>query len=105
MAFLHSFAVGDFLDSLVSLFAAFVLGALIGAERQYRQRGGGLRAMPLFRSARRPSLTLGCISTAIPARSVTWLQAPEAGIENDTGEELALVGRPARMLAHGIQSP
>jgi putative Mg2+ transporter-C (MgtC) family protein len=43
IAFLHSFAVGDFLDSLVSLFAAFVLGALIGAERQYRQRGGGLR--------------------------------------------------------------
>jgi len=43
MAFLHSFAVGDFLDSLVSLFAAFVLGGLIGAERQYRQRGGGLR--------------------------------------------------------------
>ncbi len=43
MAFLHSFAVGDFIDSLVSLFAAFVLGGLIGAERQYRQRGGGLR--------------------------------------------------------------
>jgi putative Mg2+ transporter-C (MgtC) family protein len=43
MAFLHSFEVGDFLDSLVSLFAAFVLGTLIGAERQYRQRGGGLR--------------------------------------------------------------
>jgi putative Mg2+ transporter-C (MgtC) family protein len=43
MAFLHSFTLPDFLDSLVSLFAAFVLGALIGAERQYRQRGGGLR--------------------------------------------------------------
>ena len=43
MAFLHSFTLGDFLDSLVSLFAAFVLGTLIGAERQYRQRGGGLR--------------------------------------------------------------
>ncbi len=43
MAFLHSFTAGDFLDSLVSLFAAFVLGGLIGAERQYRQRGGGLR--------------------------------------------------------------
>jgi putative Mg2+ transporter-C (MgtC) family protein len=43
MAFLHSFTVSDFLDSLVSLFAAFVLGTLIGAERQYRQRGGGLR--------------------------------------------------------------
>ena len=43
MAFLHSFTVPDFLDSLVSLLAAFVLGTLIGAERQYRQRGGGLR--------------------------------------------------------------
>jgi len=43
MAFLHSFTVGDFLDSMVSLLAAFVLGGLIGAERQYRQRGGGLR--------------------------------------------------------------
>jgi putative Mg2+ transporter-C (MgtC) family protein len=43
MAFLHSFTLPDFLDSMVSLFAAFVLGGLIGAERQYRQRGGGLR--------------------------------------------------------------
>ena len=43
MAFIHSFAIGDFLDSMVSLAAAFVLGTLIGAERQYRQRGGGLR--------------------------------------------------------------
>jgi putative Mg2+ transporter-C (MgtC) family protein len=43
MAFLHSFTLPDFLDSLVSLFAAFVLGTFIGAERQYRQRGGGLR--------------------------------------------------------------
>src|ERR1700722_15849540 len=43
MAFLRSFAFPDFLDSLLSLFGAFVLGALIGAERQYRQRGGGLR--------------------------------------------------------------
>ncbi len=43
MAFLRSFAFPDFLDSLISLFGAFVLGGLIGAERQYRQRGGGLR--------------------------------------------------------------
>ena len=43
MAFLHSFSIGDFLNSLVSLLGAFVLGTLIGAERQYRQRGGGLR--------------------------------------------------------------
>jgi uncharacterized membrane protein YhiD involved in acid resistance len=33
MAFLHSFAIGDFLDSLVSLAAAFILGTLIGVER------------------------------------------------------------------------
>jgi putative Mg2+ transporter-C (MgtC) family protein len=43
MAFLHSFTLPDFLDSMVSLLAAFILGTLIGAERQYRQRGGGLR--------------------------------------------------------------
>jgi putative Mg2+ transporter-C (MgtC) family protein len=43
MQFIRSFAFNDFLDSLVSLLGAFVLGAFIGAERQYRQRGGGLR--------------------------------------------------------------
>lgn len=32
-----------FLDTLVSLIAAFVLGGLIGLERQYRQRTAGLR--------------------------------------------------------------
>src|SRR6516164_1516838 len=47
MACLHSFTVSDFLDSLVSLVAAFVLGTLIGAERQYRERGGGLRTHAL----------------------------------------------------------
>jgi hypothetical protein len=34
MAFLHSFAVGDFLDSLVSLFTAFILGAHRTLTRQ-----------------------------------------------------------------------
>ena len=43
MAMLHSFSANDFLDSFVSLFVAFVLATLIGAERQYRQRSGGLR--------------------------------------------------------------
>jgi putative Mg2+ transporter-C (MgtC) family protein len=43
MAMLHSFSASDFLDSFISLFTAFVLGTLIGAERQYRQRSGGLR--------------------------------------------------------------
>jgi len=43
LAFLHTFTLSELLDSLVSLFSAFVLGTIIGAERQYRQRGGGLR--------------------------------------------------------------
>src|SRR5271166_3505760 len=47
MAALHSFTLTDFIDSLISLFGAFVLGALIGAERQYRQRQGGLRTNTL----------------------------------------------------------
>src|ERR1700761_4848812 len=43
MRFLQTFQLYDFLDTLVSLFTAFVLGTLIGAERQYRQRSAGLR--------------------------------------------------------------
>ncbi|KIU51277.1 MgtC/SapB family protein [Bradyrhizobium elkanii] len=43
MRFLATFQIADFLDTLVSLASAFVLGTLIGAERQYRQRTAGLR--------------------------------------------------------------
>ncbi len=43
MRFLETFHLADFLDTLVSLIAAFVLGTLIGAERQYRLRTAGLR--------------------------------------------------------------
>ena len=43
MQFLTTFQIADFLDTLISLFTAFVLGTLIGAERQYRQRTAGLR--------------------------------------------------------------
>lgn len=43
MRFLTTFQSADFLDTLVSLTAAFVLGTLIGAERQYRLRTAGLR--------------------------------------------------------------
>ena len=43
MQFLKTFYLYDFLDTVVSLLAAFVLGTLIGAERQYRQRTAGLR--------------------------------------------------------------
>src|ERR1700733_13815917 len=43
MRFLQTFQLYDFFDTLVSLATAFVLGTLIGAERQYRQRSAGLR--------------------------------------------------------------
>ena len=43
MRFLTTFQIADFIDTLVSLTAAFVFGTLIGAERQYRQRTAGLR--------------------------------------------------------------
>jgi putative Mg2+ transporter-C (MgtC) family protein len=43
MRFLATFQTLDFLDTLFSLATAFVLGTLIGAERQYRQRTAGLR--------------------------------------------------------------
>lgn len=47
MRFVQTFALMPFLDTCVSLLAAFVLGALIGAERQYRQRTAGLRTTVL----------------------------------------------------------
>lgn len=47
LAAFNSFASGPFLDSCVSLSSAFVLGALIGVERQYRQRTAGLRTNTL----------------------------------------------------------
>ena len=43
MRFIETFDLYPFLDTVVSLAAAFVLGTLIGAERQYRQRTAGLR--------------------------------------------------------------
>jgi putative Mg2+ transporter-C (MgtC) family protein len=47
MRFLTTFHFWPFLDTLVSYAAAFVLGTLIGAERQYRQRNAGLRTNAL----------------------------------------------------------
>src|SRR6476620_7805337 len=43
MKFLATFQTADFIDTLISLITAFVLGTLIGAERQYRERTAGLR--------------------------------------------------------------
>jgi putative Mg2+ transporter-C (MgtC) family protein len=41
--FIETFQFWPFLDTVVSLTAAFVFGTLVGAERQYRQRTAGLR--------------------------------------------------------------
>lgn len=43
MRFIETFQFWPFLDTVVSLTAAFVFGTLVGAERQYRQRTAGLR--------------------------------------------------------------
>jgi len=43
LQFIHTFQLEDFIDTLISLATAFVLGTLIGAERQYRQHSAGLR--------------------------------------------------------------
>ncbi len=47
MRFIQTFELLPFLDTVVSLTAAFILGVLIGAERQYRQRTAGLRTTAL----------------------------------------------------------
>ncbi|EPG2539474.1 TPA: MgtC/SapB family protein, partial [Acinetobacter baumannii] len=43
LQFLQHTDLSNIIDTLISLSAAFILGALIGFERQYRQRTAGLR--------------------------------------------------------------
>jgi putative Mg2+ transporter-C (MgtC) family protein len=43
MAIVETFQLPDFLNSLIGLTIAFVLGTAIGAERQWKQRSAGLR--------------------------------------------------------------
>jgi putative Mg2+ transporter-C (MgtC) family protein len=47
LRFLETFALGPTIDSAFSLFVAFILGTLVGAEREYRQRSAGLRTNTL----------------------------------------------------------
>jgi uncharacterized membrane protein YhiD involved in acid resistance len=81
MAFMHAFSASDFLDSLTSLFIAFVLGALIGAERQYRQRSGGLRTNALVAvGAAAPSSISPCGWPATTARCVSSPMSSPASV-------------------------
>jgi putative Mg2+ transporter-C (MgtC) family protein len=59
MRFFHTFQLADFLDTGMSLLAAFILGTLIGAERQYRQRTAGLRTNVLVALASAAFVDLG----------------------------------------------
>ena len=43
LQFLQNTNLSNIFDTLISLSVAFILGALIGFERQYRQRTAGLR--------------------------------------------------------------
>lgn len=43
MEAINTINLSSLLDTLISLFSAFLLGSLIGIERQYRQRTAGLR--------------------------------------------------------------
>jgi putative Mg2+ transporter-C (MgtC) family protein len=59
MRFLQTFQAFDFFDTFVSLLTAFLLGTLIGAERQYRQRTAGLRTNVLVALAAAAFVDLG----------------------------------------------
>lgn len=59
MRFLATFQFADFFDTAISLLAAFILGTLIGAERQYRQRTAGLRTNVLVALASAAFVDLG----------------------------------------------
>lgn len=56
---LANFDAGAFLETTVRLIAGFVLGGLIGFERQYRQRNAGLRTIVLVATGAAAFVALG----------------------------------------------
>jgi uncharacterized membrane protein YhiD involved in acid resistance len=78
MRFITTFDPAAFVNTAVCLLAAFVLGTLIGAERQYRQRSAGLRtnALVALGAARRSSTSANAL--AGPARPRCWLMSSPA---------------------------
>ncbi len=74
------------LDTAISLAAAFVLGGMIGYERQYRQRTAGLRTNVLVAVGRRSSWTWPTTWPATMARCAwwpTWYPASVSGRRRD----------------------
>ena len=69
------FNAGATLSSLISLSVAFVLGTVIGLERQLRQRTAGLRTNTLVAVERRCSSIWRCASmtcTAVHRHRCMW---------------------------------
>ena len=66
MKALEAFNLTAFLDTLLSLVVAFILGTLIGAERQYRQRTAGLRTNALVALGASAFVDLGMRLTGLP---------------------------------------
>ena len=69
MKFLQTFHLLDFADTLASLLVAFVLGTLIGAERQLRQRSAGLRTNVLV-----------CVGAAAFVDLASHLNGPDGAV-------------------------
>ncbi|HVI50642.1 MAG TPA: MgtC/SapB family protein [Candidatus Sulfotelmatobacter sp.] len=57
-----TFDLQSFGDTFIALAVAFMLGTLIGFERQYRQRTAGLRTNVLVAVGAAPLPTSTCIS-------------------------------------------
>jgi putative Mg2+ transporter-C (MgtC) family protein len=79
MRTLTSFHVAAFADTLVALTVAFVLGTLIGFERQYRQRTAGLRTNVLVAVGAAAFVDLG-VNVFPPAGSAQIIAYVVAGI-------------------------
>jgi putative Mg2+ transporter-C (MgtC) family protein len=68
MRFIAAFDLFAFANSAVCLLAAFDLGALIGAERQYRQRSAGLRTNALVALGAAAFVATSACASRAPAR-------------------------------------
>jgi putative Mg2+ transporter-C (MgtC) family protein len=73
------FNAAALLDTFVRLFAAFVLGGLIGFERQYRQRNAGLRTIVLVATGASAFVALA-VRLAGPAESTRVVAYVVSGI-------------------------
>ena len=68
---LNNFNLHSLLNTVISLFTAFVLGSMIGLERQVRQRTAGLRTNTLVAVGAAAFVAMGSRSMKSPARRLT----------------------------------